>query len=98
MVEENDWEIVEIDARVTETNDLWWKYAWKLTLKSTGDTDHAFEATIEFQDADGFVIDTSQDPDVFLSAGQEKTFTGYALVRLPGAERIARSKAKVRSR
>ncbi|CAK0764448.1 hypothetical protein CCP4SC76_4110001 [Gammaproteobacteria bacterium] len=96
-VVEKDWEIVEIDSRVTETNNSWWKYAWKLTLKSTGDKDHAFDATIEFQDADGFVIDTNTDHNVFLNAGKEKTFTGYALVSLPGAQRIAKTNAKVRS-
>lgn len=94
-VGKKDWDIVKIDSRITETNDSWWKYAWKLTLRSSGIKSHLFDATIEFQDEDGFVIDTDNAHNLLLNAGEEKDFTGYSLIRLPGARRVAKTYAKV---
>lgn len=92
---ERKWSIVEVDSRVTESNDTWWRYAWKLTLRNDDSSDLAFDATIEFQDGDGFVIDSDRAHGLFVPAGSEKTFTGYALVSMPGALRVARTNAKV---
>ncbi|MHB8797139.1 MAG: hypothetical protein ACYDBY_01630 [Thermoanaerobaculia bacterium] len=95
---ERKWSIVEVDSRVTETNDTWWRYAWKLTLRNDAASDLAFDATIEFQDGDGFVIDSDQEHGLLVPAGSEKTFTGYDLVSMPGASRVARTNAKVAPR
>lgn len=92
---ERKWSIVEVDSRVTESNDTWWRYAWKLTLRNDDSSDLAFDATIEFQDAEGFVIDSDRQLGLFVPAGSEKTFTGYDLVSMPGASRVARTNAKV---
>jgi len=88
-------EIVSIDSKVTETNDTWWRYAWKLVLKNTSAQAAVFTATIEFQDKDGFVIDQDMARDLMVGAGAESTYTGFALVRMPGASNVARTNAKV---
>jgi hypothetical protein len=93
-----DWEIEEVDAKVTETNDSWWRFAWRLTLKSTGKSDRTFDATIEFQDEDGFIIDSDKSYKLYVPAGSQRTFTGFALVRVPGASRVVQTYAKVRER
>ena len=95
---ERKWSIVQVDSRVTESNDTWWRYAWKLTLRNDDSSDLAFDATIEFQDGEGFVIDSDQEHGLLVPAGSEKTFTGYALVSMPGASRVARTNAKVAPR
>lgn len=95
---ERKWSIVEVDSRVTETNDSWWRYAWKLTLRNDDSSDLAFDATIEFQDGDGFVIDSDRQYSLFVPAGTEKAFTGFALVRVPGAARVGKTNAKVAPR
>jgi hypothetical protein len=92
---DKDWEIVSVDTRVTESNDTWWKFAWKLTLRNKGVTPHAFEATIEFQDRDGFIIDTSRSDTIFVQPNADATGTGYALVKTAGASNVARTVAKV---
>lgn len=89
------WSIVEVDSRVTEQNDTWWRYAWKLTLRNDDSADAVFDATIEFQDGDGFVIDSAQEYRLAIPGGSDRTFTGFALVRTPGAARVARTNAKV---
>lgn len=95
---ERKWSIVEIDSRVTETNDTWWRYAWKLTLRNDAAADMAFDATIEFQDSDGFVIDSDNAYRLGVAAGSERTFTGYSLVSMPGGSRVAKTNAKVAPR
>lgn len=93
-----DWEIEEINAKVTETNDTWWRFAWRLTIRSSGTKDQVFDATIEFQDADGFIIDSDRGSGLHVPAGGQETFTGFALVRVPGANRVAKTYAKVTER
>ena len=70
-------EIVSIDSRVTEKNDLWWKYAWKLVLRNKVSVSAAFRATIEFQDKDGFIISDDTARDLVVGPGADATFTGY---------------------
>jgi hypothetical protein len=89
------YEIVSIDAKVTETNDTWWRYAWKLTLRNKTSERQAFRATIEFQDKDGFVIDSTQSDSSVIEPNSEGTGTGFALVRVPGAQNVSRTLAKV---
>ncbi len=94
--EPQKWRIVEIDSKVTESNDSWWRYAWRLTLANDSPDPVAFDATIEFQDAEGFPVDEDRQRGLFVAGNSEKTFTGYALVSVPGASRVAKTLAKVR--
>ncbi len=94
MPKEKQWRIVEIDSRVTESNNSWWRYAWRLTLANDSQQPMMFSATIEFQDADGFVIDQDSENGLIPTLS-EKTFTGYKLVTIPGAAKVAKTMAKV---
>jgi hypothetical protein len=89
-----EWRIIEVDSRVTESNNSWWRYAWQLKLANDSQQPMLFDATIEFQDADGFVIDQDTERGL-IPAASEKTFTGYKLVSLPGAAKVAKTLAKV---
>ena len=89
------WSIVEVDSRVTESNNTWWRYAWKLAIRNDHDTPQLFDAVIEFQDADGFVIDSANEYGLGVPATSERTFTGSALVSVPGALRVSKTNAKV---
>jgi hypothetical protein len=92
---ERDWDIVAIDSRVTESNNTWSKFAWKLTLRSKSSAPLRLDATIEFNDKDGFIVDTDRGRNLMLPAGEEKTFTGFALIRAAVAGNVARLGAKV---
>jgi len=96
--QEKEWRVVEVDAKVTESNDSWWRYAWRLTLANDSQKPMVFSATIEFQDADGFVIDQDDEHGLVVPATSEKTFTGYELVSMPGATKVQQTLAKVRVR
>jgi hypothetical protein len=58
----------------------------------------AFQATIEFQDKDGFVVDDDDaDGPLIVESGDSRTFTGYELVTTAAAVKVARTNAKVRA-
>jgi hypothetical protein len=92
---ERDWDIVAINSRVTESNNTWSKFAWKLTLRNKSSAPLRLDATIEFNDKDGFIVDTDRGRNLMLPAGEEKTFTGFALIRAAVAGNVARLGAKV---
>src|SRR5204863_9052479 len=50
-------------------------------------------ATIEFQDKDGLVIASRPSDTIGIPGNSDNTATGYALVRMPGAQNVARTVA-----
>src|ERR1035438_3899762 len=62
-----DWHVVSIKSRVTESNDVYSQYSWKLTIRNDSDLPAVFYGTVEFQDADGFELTHEQ---VNLDRGQ----------------------------
>lgn len=92
---EATFEIVSIDYRVTERNDTFWRHSWKLVLKNTSAEAAVFRAEIEFQDADGFLVDSDTGRDLVVPANSEQSFTGAALVTTSSAAKIAKVNAKV---
>lgn len=88
------WAILNIDSRVTESNSSWQKYAWRLELENGEDYPLVFNATIEFQDSDGFIIDTDREYGLHVPANSSKVFTGSTLINVPGAYRVAKTYAK----
>lgn len=91
-------EVVDVDARPTEANSTWTKYAWKLTVRNLSEQPLSLSATIEFQDSDGFIVDDDREYDLGLGPLEEKTFTGYDLIDASVASNVNRVAAKVNSR
>lgn len=89
-------EIVKIDAKITEANDVWSKFAWKLILRSLSKTPFSFHATVEFLDKDGFVVADSLQANLLLRPLSEQTFTGYELINDSVVRSIHTIQAKVR--
>ena len=86
--------ILGIDSKVTEANTSWSRFAWKLTIRNNTGKGISFKATIEFQDADGFIIDTTRDRG-YLPPNAEETYTGFALINADTAGNVAQTVAKV---
>ncbi|MBM3128459.1 MAG: hypothetical protein FJ009_07445 [Chloroflexi bacterium] len=87
-------EIVKVDTRVTESNTTWWKFAWKLVLKSLSEVPLQLSAKVEFLDAEGFVVDDDSKL-VLMQPNREETFTDYKLVNAAVAGNIRSISAKV---
>lgn len=83
-------------SRITESNSTWSRFAWRLSLRNLTRQTLKLDATIEFQDADGYVIDSAYEYDILLPAdGQEHVVTGSELIKAEGAPRVAKVVSKV---
>lgn len=88
-------EIVSLDARVTESNDSWDKYAWQLVLRSRSDEALVCSAVIKFLDDAGFIVDQDTARGLSLNPHAQETFTGYQLISQPAAKNVRSTKAEV---
>lgn len=89
-------DLVSIDSKPTEANNSWTKHAWKLCLRNRTSNPLALEATVEFLDAEGFVVHDEMVYDMLLPANEEKTFRGYQLVDDSITDSICTVAARVR--
>jgi len=88
-------EILSVDGRITESNSVWWKYAYIVELQNTSDKRLLLDATIEFLDTDGFVVDDDRVYDFLLEPGETSSMTGYALIDASVAANVDGINAKV---
>ncbi len=90
-------EIIDISTKATESNDIWVRYAWKLTIRNNSSRAVELDGDIKWLDSDGFVIDSDTQYDLIVGATEEKTFTGFALIRQPGAQRVYSISAELKA-
>ncbi|MBI2834176.1 MAG: hypothetical protein HYX76_07085 [Acidobacteria bacterium] len=86
---------VTVESRVTEANDVWWKYSWKVTIRNSGKRPQIVSGRIEFQDADGFVIETATVPATRIDAAAEDTVTGFELITTASAVNVAQLAGRI---
>jgi len=84
------WHVVSIESRITSADDVQTKYAWKLTIRNDSRQPAVFSGPIEFQDADGFIVDQDIALDLKVRGTSSGVFTGYALMRTEDARKVTR--------
>lgn len=89
---------VGIESRITEKNSVFWRFAWKLSIKNNRNTASSFDAEIQFLDEEGFVIDTEREFDLQVRPKEEKVFTGDTLIGADVAPNVKSVKAIVAPR
>lgn len=87
--------ILDISTKVTESNDVWSKFAWRLTVENDGQAPSSFDATIDFLDKDGFVVDEDESNNLGLQPHQKDTFTGFKLIEAASVSKVAKVSAKI---
>ena len=88
-------EVAELQTKVVERNEVYHKISYIVTLKNnTLETKQGVGVTINFLDADGFILDDTPKYLDTLPPGETKV-RGYALVDTALAIRIATIKAKI---
>ena len=80
--------------KVTEQNDVYWRFAWRLPLKNKSDSQARFTAIIKFLDADGFEVADDHAYGLSLGPGEEREFTGATLIKLPAAATVTRARVE----
>jgi len=84
--------VLNITAKPTEQNDMWWRYGYRLTVRNNGMNDERQFFDIQFLDADGYVIDTKTE-EAAIKPGTTEIITGETLLDLPGAAKVSKLKA-----
>ena len=92
----DDWEVTSVESRPGESNSSWTRFSWKLTIFNKSAYPQKFDATIEFRDADGFIVDSDNEYDIVVAARAQETFTGDTLINASQVARIASTAAKVK--
>lgn len=91
---EIDYEVASIDAKITESNSVFVKYAWILTIKNNGKQRLLFNANIEFLDADGFIVDQDFAYRLLIEPYETQKYTGAKLVNTSIAGKVTQITAK----
>jgi hypothetical protein len=95
---EKEWRVVDIESRVTESNEIWSRVAWRLTLENRSERTVVFEGSIDFEDDDGFIVDADGVFDLAVGAGESKVFTGAKLIKAESIGKLKGVHAKVAPR
>ena len=89
-------EIVNVETKVTESNTVWSKFAWNLTLKNNTNKDKNVFAELKWVDDSGFVVDSHQEYSLGVPANSEQTFNDFALIDASVAGNVEGIKAEVK--
>ena len=89
-------EIVDIDTRITERNNVYWQFSWRLTVKNNLPRKIVLNGQIEFHDKDGFIVDDDSVYNLVLDANSQDTFTGKDMIDISIAPNVAGVMAKLR--
>ena len=95
---EEPFRIVSVETKVVETNDTWHKYSWKLMLENLTNRSLILIATLQWLDADSFVIDEYVEYDIHLASLETETFRGLNLILMPEAANVETIHATVKER
>jgi hypothetical protein len=94
--DDKNFEIVDINTRITEKNDVYWQFAWRLTVKNNLSRQIVLNGKIEFHDKDGFIVDDDYVRNLVLDANSQDTFTGKDMIDSSIAPNVAGVMAKLK--
>jgi hypothetical protein len=91
-----DWHVVSIESRITESNQVYTEYSWKLVVQNDSTNPAVFYGTVEFQDADGFKLDDDEvnfNRSVQVAPSSQGVFTGSKYIEVP--KKVSKTVAKI---
>jgi len=91
-----DWHVVSVESRITESNEVYTGYSWKLIIRNDSADPAIFDGWVEFQDADGFKLAddaVNLDRSIQIAPASDGVFTG--LRDIENTKRVARTVAKI---
>jgi|GEM_PF-1630968 len=89
-----DYEIVSINSKVTESNAVWERNSWIVSIKNNGPQTLIFDLTIEFLDEDGFILNEAKEYDLVLEPYETTDYTGFSLLNLEQSRNTTNVNAK----
>ena len=95
-VDNQKWEVIDIKTKITEKNNVFWQFSWRLTVKNNFARPISLSGEIEFQDKEGFIVDKERLHAIDVPANSSETFTGSAAVTTKTAPTIANTVVKLK--
>jgi len=89
-------EIVDVSTKVTEKNNVWWKYAWQATLKNNSSNSKTITLEVKWLDAEKFIVDTDTAYSLTVGPNQEQTFNDFQLITYPVAQNVVSVIAEIK--
>ena len=89
------WEVLDIDSRITESNGVWSRFAWKMKIVNNDVQSLNFEGEIAFEDVDGFIVDSAPVHNLIVGPSSTENFTGTKLITAASVDKVKGVRAKV---
>jgi len=80
--------VISKAARVTESNDQWWRWAYTFRVWNPSAFPARMNAKVTFMDANGFIIDYRMNNSIEVYPHMTNSFADSELIDLPGAENV----------
>jgi hypothetical protein len=95
-----DWHVVSVQGRITQRNNVYVDYAWKVTVRNDSSAPGDFVGEVHFLDKDDFQVsdDVVNLDDVLIAGNSDGTFTGQRSIFNEPASRIVKVTASMRKR
>jgi hypothetical protein len=93
QIDDTLWFVKSVTFGVTETNKVFMRYGWTVTIKNGLDRNQAFDFIVQFLDKDGLMIDSARVYGETIAAFDERTINGDKLVSMPGGSLVAKVQA-----
>ena len=91
LVRESPIFINGVQYRVTEQNAVFWRFSWQASIRNTTDRVVRFNIEVQFQDADGFILDRGREYNQVLKPNEEQIFKGDKLLTIDVAPRATKA-------
>ena len=88
LPQESEPVVLNITGRVTESNELWWRWAFAFSIGNPAPYPVTKNAEVRFLDKDGYIVATENEYRLKVSAFSTNRFSGFQLVHLPGASSV----------
>lgn len=85
-----DYELVSIQDKIVESNNVFDKRAWIMVIKNNTAQTLMFNATVEFLDASGFIVDQDIKFGLIIGPNETKQYTGVKLVNAAASATVAK--------
>ncbi len=91
-----DFDVLSVDYRITESNNVWSRFSWRLKVRNKSGASRVFGGQIEFQDEDGFIVDVGSVAAEMVPGGREQVLTGFVLINAHSAGKVTQCVGKIR--
>jgi hypothetical protein len=93
LVEREGWAVTRVEYVAVESNRVWIRCSWKVTIRNSFDRPLALNLEVQFMDSQRFILDTGRLFNQVLAPFAEQTLYGSTLVSMPAALRVAQMHA-----